>query len=137
MSSFPLPTFPRSAKDYKYVKMSPVQRSWHLGSAAPKIVVNAVTTIKQAANANHGPGSDEPSIGVGNFLSSNIISFLLIPTGCCALAVHDDMTLLRKRRLLLRDVGTYALSLWLLCIFFHDGVIQQYEAATSVSVHVG
>jgi len=26
------------------------------GSAAPEIVVNAVTTIKQAANPNHGPG---------------------------------------------------------------------------------
>jgi hypothetical protein len=107
------------------------------GYAAPAIVVNAVATIKQAANANHGPGSDEPSIGVGAIICSGIISFLLIPTGCCALAVHDDITLLLKRRPLLHDVGTYAMSLLLLCIFFHDGVIQLYEAATLFLVHVG
>ena len=55
------------------------------GSAAPEIVVNAVTTIKQATATTHGPSSDEPSIGVGAIIGSGIIAFLLIP-GVCALA---------------------------------------------------
>lgn len=105
------------------------------GSAAPEIVVNAVTTIKQAASTTHGPGSDEPSIGVGAIIGSGIIAFLLIP-GVCALAVTDDIQLRLKRRPLLRDVGTYALSLGLLCMFFADGIIQFYEAATLVAVYV-
>ena len=104
------------------------------GSAAPEIVVNAVTTIKQATAKTHGPGSDEPSIGVGAIIGSGIIAFLLIP-GVCALAVNDDIQLLLKRRPLLRDVGTYAISLLLLCIFFNDGIIQFYEAATLVGLY--
>jgi Ca2+/Na+ antiporter len=104
------------------------------GSAAPEIVVNAVTTIKQAASKKHGPGSDEPSIGVGAIIGSGIIAFLLIP-GVCALSVTDDIQLRLKRRPLLRDVGTYAISLGLLCLFFADGVIQFYEAATLVCVY--
>ena len=104
------------------------------GSAAPEIVVNAVTTIKQAASTTHGPSSDQPSIGVGAIIGSGIIAFLLIP-GVCALAVTDDIQLRLKRRPLLRDVGTYAVSLGLLCIFFHDGVIEFYEAATLVALY--
>jgi Ca2+/Na+ antiporter len=76
------------------------------GSAAPEIVVNAVTTIKQAsATGPENSSHDAPSIGVGAIIGSGIIAFLLIP-GLCALSVHDDIQLLLKRRPLLRDVGT-------------------------------
>jgi sodium/potassium/calcium exchanger 3 len=106
------------------------------GSAAPEIVVNAVTTLKQASMdpARAGPDQDVASIGVGAIIGSGIIAFMLIP-GVCALSVNDDIKLLLKRRPLLRDVGTYAVSLALLCVFFHDGIIQTYESAILVGLY--
>ena len=100
------------------------------GSAAPEIVVNAVTTVKQAT-APPDSHSDQSSIGVGAIIGSGIIAFLLIPSAC-ALAVPNEIKVHLKRRPLLRDMGTYAISLLLLVIFFSDGVIQLYEAGILV-----
>lgn len=104
------------------------------GSAAPEIVINAVTTIKQAS-AEEDDAGDEPSIGVGAIIGSGIIAFLLIPA-ICALSVENDIKLILKRRPLFRDVITYATSLLLLCIFFADGRIVTWEAGILVGLFV-
>ena len=88
------------------------------GSAAPEIIVNAVSTIKQArAEAGDESAIDATNTGVGAILGSGMIAFLVIP-GACALSTDDGIQLLLKRRPLLRDVGAYAIALLLLCIFF-------------------
>ena len=106
------------------------------GSAAPEIIVNAVSTLKQAkAKPGDLSAIDATNTGVGAILGSGMIAFLIIP-GACALSTDDGIQLLLKRRPLLRDVGAYAIALLLLCIFFHDGKIKLYESATLVSFYI-
>eukprot|EP00658_Telonema_sp_P-2_P084525 TRINITY_DN9401_c0_g1_i1.p1 TRINITY_DN9401_c0_g1~~TRINITY_DN9401_c0_g1_i1.p1 ORF type:complete len:576 (+),score=160.92 TRINITY_DN9401_c0_g1_i1:191-1918(+) len=106
------------------------------GSAAPEIIINCVTTIKAAAST-----SDSSSVqaGVGAILGSGMIAFLVIPSACALSAFTpegDPLELKLKRRPLLRDLGTYAISLLELCIFFGDGKIVTYEAAIMVGTYV-
>ena len=95
------------------------------GSAAPEIIVNAVSTIKAASGGappSSGPklvsyiakAGQATSLGVGAIIGSGIIAFSLIP-GTCGL--FAGQTLLLKRRPLLRDVGTYTTALILLVVF--------------------
>lgn len=106
------------------------------GSAAPEIIVNAVSTIKQAkAKSGDASAVDATNTGVGAILGSGMIAFLVIP-GACALSAEDGIQLLLKRRPLLRDVGAYATALLLLCIFFHDGKIVLYESMTLVGFYI-
>ena len=106
------------------------------GSAAPEIIVNAVSTIKQArAEAGDESAIDATNTGVGAILGSGMIAFLVIP-GACALSTDDGIQLLLKRRPLLRDVGAYAIALLLLCVFFHDGKIVLHESITLVGFYI-
>ena len=106
------------------------------GSAAPEIIVNAVSTIKQAkAKAGDENAIDATNTGIGAILGSGMIAFLVIP-GACAFNTDDGIQLLLKRRPLLRDVGAYAIALLLLCIFFHDGKIVLYESLTLVGFYI-
>jgi Ca2+/Na+ antiporter len=106
------------------------------GSAAPEIIVNAVSTIKQAkAKPGDASAIDATNTGVGAILGSGMIAFLVIP-GACALSTDEGIQLQLKRRPLLRDVGAYATALLLLCVFFHDGRIKLYESGILVSFYL-
>lgn len=95
------------------------------GSAAPEIIINAVSTIKSAA-ATGDDSSDATDLGIGAILGSGMIAFMVIPAAC---AFGASETLYLKRRPLLRDITTYAVALGCLCIFFGDGQIQLFPDA--------
>ena len=95
------------------------------GSAAPEIIINAVSTLK--AGASNDPDSTQATdLGIGAILGSGMIAFCVIP---CACALSATETLKLKRRPLLRDIMTYGLALACLCIFFGDGEIQLFPDA--------
>lgn len=127
------------------------------GSAAPEILINSISTIK---GTPHSPPStafifayysseyspmflsldcdsliDDGStdLGVGAIIGSGMIAFLVIP-GLCGIVSHRPLLL--KRRPLLRDAMTYTIALILLCVFFSDGVIVTWEAASLVGLYV-
>ena len=101
------------------------------GSAAPEIIINAVSTIK--AGASDDPDSTQATdLGIGAILGSGMIAFCVIP---CACALSATETLKLKRRPLLRDIATYGVALGCLCIFFGDGEIQLFPG-TSLSMSI-
>ena len=100
------------------------------GSAAPEIIVNAVSTLK----SNTGGSPQAASLGVGAILGSGVIAFSFIPGMCGLLSGRDELRL--KRRPLARDTLTYTLCLVLLCQFFSDGIIQVYEALCLLVAYV-
>lgn len=93
------------------------------GSAAPEIIVNAISTIK--AVTSDGDSAEETALGIGAIIGSGMIAFTLIP-GACALCSDEALHL--KRRPLLRDLLFYATSLLCLLAFVSDGVIHIAEA---------
>ena len=109
------------------------------GSAAPEIIVNAVSTIKAGSGggtaAQIAAAGQATALGVGAIIGSGIIAFSLIP-GTCGL--FAGQTLLLKRRPLLRDVGTYTIALILLVIFIQpdpgDGGNGQIHAGEAVTL---
>ena len=105
------------------------------GSAAPEIIVNAVSTVKSASKKiDPKTATSSPTdLGIGAILGSGMIAFMLIP-GACAAASEDTLQL--KRRPLLRDMGTYFLALVCLVIFFSDGVITLTESAVLVCIYI-
>eukprot|EP00756_Hemistasia_phaeocysticola_P039506 Hpha_TRINITY_DN16818_c0_g8::TRINITY_DN16818_c0_g8_i1::g.148349::m.148349 len=115
------------------------------GSAAPEIIVNAVATIKAGSadtgSGSGGGGSSATDLGIAAIIGSGMIAFMLIP-GLCGLfgprwEDGKEFPLQLKRRPLLRDVGTYAVGLLQLSIFFHDGEIHLWEASTMVGTYFG
>eukprot|EP00499_Haloplacidia_sp_CaronLabIsolate_P014871 CAMPEP_0196770158 /NCGR_PEP_ID=MMETSP1104-20130614/971_1 /TAXON_ID=33652 /ORGANISM="Cafeteria sp., Strain Caron Lab Isolate" /LENGTH=554 /DNA_ID=CAMNT_0042140267 /DNA_START=124 /DNA_END=1788 /DNA_ORIENTATION=- len=100
------------------------------GSAAPEIIINAVTTL-QSVHSGSG-GKDTTSLGIGAIMGSGLIAFSVIP-GCCGLFALEELHL--KRRPLLRDYAAYLSALVMLCIAFHDGVITLVESAIMVAMY--
>mmetsp|Transcript_7667 Transcript_7667/g.11610 ORF Transcript_7667/g.11610 Transcript_7667/m.11610 type:complete len:434 (+) Transcript_7667:76-1377(+) len=92
------------------------------GSAAPEIVVNAVTTLK-----------GQSGTGVGAIIGSGWIAFLAIP-GACALFTNNPLEI--KRRPMLRDMIFYTIALIELSVFFADGSIAPYEATCLVVTYL-
>ncbi|KAJ1620181.1 hypothetical protein T492DRAFT_915367 [Pavlovales sp. CCMP2436] len=88
------------------------------GSAAPEIIVNAVSTIK--AIYTRSESGDEANLGIGAIIGSGMIAFTLIP-GACALASSTPLHL--KRRPLLRDLGFYSVALAQLMYCIRDGEV--------------
>lgn len=112
------------------------------GSAAPEIVINAISTLKTVLSVvpskhhNGGrdhegwfeaDGGDDAALGVGAILGSGMIAFTAIP-GLCGVVAGADVPLELKRRPLARDVTAYMVSLGWLVYIFHDGEIKTYEA---------
>mmetsp|Transcript_13005 Transcript_13005/g.25239 ORF Transcript_13005/g.25239 Transcript_13005/m.25239 type:complete len:589 (-) Transcript_13005:286-2052(-) len=94
------------------------------GSAAPEIIVNAISTLK-AANAS----PDSINLGIGAILGSSVIAFSVIP-GCCALFSGPFIEVLElKRRPLLRDIVVYTAALAMLISSFRDGQITLMESS--------
>ncbi len=112
------------------------------GSAAPEIIVNAVSTIKAAGQHTEGEkmtdfqieqAGSATSLGVGAIIGSGIIAFSLIPGTC---GIFAGQTLFLKRRPLLRDVTTYTTALICLVLFINDGKIGVLEATTLFSIYL-
>ena len=105
------------------------------GSAAPEIIINMVSTLKQARSYPPPPSAlDATNVGVGAIIGSGMIAFLIIP-GACAL-FSDGIELKLKRRPLLRDIGFYAALLVMLYCFLQDGIITMGESLTLVLTYV-
>ena len=100
-----------------------------LGSAAPEIIVNVVSTIRTHSTSD----KDATNLGVSAIVGSGVIAFALIP-GACAIACSDTLEL--KRRPLLRDWSAYTIALVLLCVFMSDGEISLVEGLILVIVYV-
>mmetsp|Transcript_2871 Transcript_2871/g.3881 ORF Transcript_2871/g.3881 Transcript_2871/m.3881 type:complete len:181 (-) Transcript_2871:435-977(-) len=94
-----------------------------LGSAAPEIIVNALSTFE----ATDPDNSKTTNLGVGAIMGSGCIAFTFIP-GLCALAADSSQPLQLKRRPLLRDITTYSIALFSLCYFFRDSKISLFES---------
>ena len=110
------------------------------GSAAPEIIVNAVSTVKAAgkhalvmSHNDKEEAGEATSLGVGAIIGSGIIAFSLIP-GTCGL--FAGQTLFLKRRPLLRDVTTYTSAMTCLFFFIGDCQITQGEAGTLFSIYL-
>ena len=99
-----------------------------LGSAAPEIVVNMVSTIKSSTNV------DSTNLGVGAIMGSGVVAFSVIPAFC---ALFAKQPLRLKRRPLLRDMLTYATALGVLCFMFIDGKIALNESVSLLALYAG
>ncbi|GBG25402.1 Sodium/potassium/calcium exchanger 3 [Hondaea fermentalgiana] len=100
------------------------------GSAAPEIIVNAISTLK-AANAS----PESINLGLGAILGSSVIAFSVIP-GCCALFSGPLVEVLElKRRPLLRDVLVYTAALVLLVGAFYDHKITLAESSSLLGLY--
>ena len=105
------------------------------GSAAPEIVINAISTLKSVISSvdhEHGvikqsEGGDDAALGVGAIIGSGMIAFTVIP-GLCGIFAGGEEPLELKRRPLARDVITYGCSLAWLSFVFSDGVIETQES---------
>ena len=100
-----------------------------LGSAAPEIIVNVVSTIRTHSTSD----KDATNLGVSAIVGSGVIAFSLIP-GACAVFCSDTLEL--KRRPLLRDWTAYSIALALLCVFMGDGIISMIEGLVLVVVYI-
>ena len=121
------------------------------GSAAPEIIINAVSTLKAVismggstesssmSNLPHGcrcdkscEGEDE-ALGIGAIIGSGMIAFTFIP-GCCGLAAKEPLEL--KRRPLIRDILAYSLALIILMVALADGRIEASESVGMVALYL-
>ena len=118
------------------------------GSAAPEIIINAVSTLKVILAANREDASggddsacgcddscqgDDAALGVGAIIGSGMIAFAFIP-GCCGLAVSRPLEL--KRRPLARDIIAYLAALALLHGAIADGQIEPAESGVMVGTYL-
>lgn len=97
-----------------------------LGSAAPEIIVNAVTTAQ---------AGDQVDLGVGAIIGSGMIAFCVIPSASILFS-GQEKPLLIKRRPLLRDITTYSVALLCLVMFFADGEVTLIESMILCSIYV-
>mmetsp|Transcript_42645 Transcript_42645/g.76476 ORF Transcript_42645/g.76476 Transcript_42645/m.76476 type:complete len:493 (+) Transcript_42645:131-1609(+) len=102
-----------------------------LGSAAPEIIINAISTMKTMLSGTEA-SADSTDLGIGAIIGSGMIAFTIIP-GACGLFAMDTLKL--KRRPLARDIGFYSVALVLLCSAFADSVIVLGEAAAMVALY--
>lgn len=97
-----------------------------LGSAAPEIVVAAVSTAKNILAGDEGDAAPfATSIAVSSVLGSGMMAFTLIP-GLCAMAVPAPMQL--KRRPFARDALFYLASLIMLWAIVRAGEVKRRDA---------
>ena len=102
-----------------------------LGSAAPEILVNSISTIRAGSRSD----PNAVNLGVGAILGSSVIAFSLIP-GCCALFSGElGASLALKRRPLMRDLVHYATLLGFLTHAIGDGRVELWEAATMLGLY--
>lgn len=99
-----------------------------VGSATPMIVINAVSVIR----SHTAQDPEAIRLGISAIVGSGMVAFLLAP-GLCALSSKETLNL--KRRPLLRDVLFYAIAVFFLVYFFHDGVISIWEASVLLGIY--
>lgn len=103
------------------------------GSAAPEIVIAAVSTA-QATVSTSGGDEDDITLGVSSVIGSGLIAFSLIPAVCGLSGGPDGLTL--KRRPLFRDELGYLISLLALIYIISDGVVHAWEAAILLVIYI-
>jgi Ca2+/Na+ antiporter len=103
-----------------------------LGSAAPEIVINAVSTIKVAATGQEAVSAAATSLGIGSIIGSGMMAFTLIP-GLCGVVVTAPMQL--TRRPVARDTLFYLVSLLVLMLAMRDGSITIWESVGMVALY--
>ena len=101
------------------------------GSAAPEIIINAISTLRAVVSTEDGD-SDDAALGVGAIIGSGMIAFTVIP-GCCGLVTSRALAL--KRRPLARDVLAYALALALLYSCLQAGTVTALHAASMLALY--
>eukprot|EP00966_Prymnesium_polylepis_P210247 4869090-Prymnesium_polylepis.1 len=102
------------------------------GSAAPEIIINAVSTLKALFASDEGDNEDT-ALGVGAIIGSGMIAFTVIP-GACGLATKEPLEL--KRRPLARDVFAYSFALLLLYVALSAEVANTGHALAMVGLYV-
>ncbi|KAL3902334.1 MAG: hypothetical protein SGPRY_012108, partial [Prymnesium sp.] len=102
------------------------------GSAAPEIIINAVSTLK-ALMANDSEDNDDTALGVGAIIGSGMIAFTVIP-GVCGLGTKEQLSL--KRRPLARDVLAYSIALAILYCAINSGEVNGAYAGAMVGLYV-
>jgi Ca2+/Na+ antiporter len=100
------------------------------GSAAPEIIIAAVTTI-QAADE---PDPDAVALGVTSVVGSGLLAFSVIPA-ICGIYGSDPAGLTLKRRPLLRDNLAYLVSLLMLMYTIADGQVHAWEAGCCLTIY--
>ena len=88
------------------------------GSAAPEIIINAVSTIKTVLAVSDGGAAavapedagEDTDLGIGAIIGSGMIAFTVIP-GVCGLAAKEDLALKRRQAQVPKDYDQIA---WLL-----------------------
>lgn len=103
------------------------------GSAAPEIVIAAVSTA-QATVSTSGGNEDDITLGVSSVIGSGLIAFSLIPAVCGLAGGPEGLTL--KRRPLFRDEMGYLFSLLALIYIIDDGVVHAWEAAILLVIYI-
>ncbi|KAL1523131.1 hypothetical protein AB1Y20_018087 [Prymnesium parvum] len=103
------------------------------GSAAPEIIINAVSTIKTILADAEEDSSEDTALGVGAIIGSGMIAFTVIP-GVCGLVTSEPLAL--KRRPLARDVLAYSLALLLLFLVLQRGTTSVEYGGLMVGLYV-
>ena len=75
-----------------------------------------------------------PQLGLSAIIGSGMIAFLLAPA-ICALGAKQILKL--KRRPLAKNILFYDLSLFALCWFFKDGIVDIKEATFMLVIYAG
>jgi sodium/potassium/calcium exchanger 5 len=101
-------------------------------SAAPEIIINAISTVKGMTSTNRATANFSTSLGIASILGSGMMAFTLIP-GICALGCKNVLKL--TRRPLARDIVAYSSSIIALQIVMHDGVIDFTESVTLLAIY--
>jgi len=105
------------------------------GSAAPEIVIAAVSTA-QATMDSDGGNEDDITLGVSSVIGSGLIAFSLIPAVCGLASGTAEEPLTLKRRPLIRDEMGYLISLLALIYIIDDGVVHAWEAAILLVIYI-
>jgi len=103
-----------------------------LGSAAPEIVVAAVSTAKSSLARKDKSACFASSLGISSIIGSGMMAFTLIP-GLCAMSVSEPMKL--KRRPFARDASFYLASLSLLFVTISNHHVYLHHAAAMLVLY--
>ena len=107
-----------------------------LGSAAPEIIVAAVSTVKSilaSQDGKAGAASFAQSLGISSVLGSGMLAFTLIPA-LCAMVVPRPMRL--KRRPLARDAVAYGVSLIFIHVVVSKSQVSLYDATAMLTLYL-
>lgn len=101
------------------------------GSAAPEIIIAAVTTMQASEN----PDPDAIALGVTSVVGSGLLAFAVIPAICGIFGGGEDGLVLNRRPLIGHFLA-YLASLLILMYTIADGLIHPWEAAMCLIIYL-